>query len=241
MNLTNINTSVKGVFASIWKYREAFLIAAIAILIYLLVHKSNLPPSATTGDPATLKALKETKDKNGQLEVTISQQLVEKNQLGHTIDSLAKALKIKPRFIQGATIYITKIDTQYRDTGRIKLVVIGKDTVHIVQQHDHWVDISAFAYTNPKYYNLDHIDYQSRDSLWMVESYKNPLFGRPTYDVTLRSSNPYNHIIAGSSIKVREKVPWLVVGAGIMYQPFPVGTPWNVGIFAGYPIFTLKR
>ena len=242
MNLTNVNNSIKTGIAFVWKYREGVLIIAIGILIFLLLHKPGVSPSTGT-DPATLQALKETKDKNGKLEVTIQQNQVEKGQLGHTIDSLAAALKIKPKFIQGVTIFITKIDTIFKDTGSVKtkIVIIGQDTVHVVQQHNAWVDISAFAYTNPKKYDLDHINYQSRDSLWVVESYKNKLFKPTEYDITIRSSNPYNHIISGSSVKVREKKPWLVFGAGLMYQPFPVGIPWNVGIFVGYPIFTLKR
>jgi hypothetical protein len=45
----------------------------------------------------------------------------------------------------------------------------------------------------------------------------------------------------GSSYNVAEKVPWLTLSVGAVYNPFISGNKIGVGIMIGYPIFSLKR
>lgn len=244
MNLTTVLSSAKKGAAFLWINREIVMGVSIVVLIALLLHR---PPTVTNTvkiiDPLTLQQLNEQKDINGKLYVTIQQSILEKNQLGKLADSLAKALKIKPKFIIGATIVKVKIDTQYRDTGSTKIVVVNGDSIHLVQHHDPWLDITAFAYTNPKNWHLDHIDFHLTDSLYFIQTYKAPFLGfigRPIYEVIVKSANQSSHIIAGSSFTVRQKVPWLILGLGGGYQLLPVQS-YSLGIYVVTPIISLKR
>jgi hypothetical protein len=187
-------------------------------------------------NPLLLQQIKEMHDINNKLYAQVKVQVLDLQQVKKYNDSLAKALKLKPKYIKGATIFVVKDSIVYRDTGRI--VVINGDSVHKVSHHDQWVDIDAYAYPKGKF-NLDRIEYKSRDSLWLIRTTRTPLFGRPIDNLLIRSSNPNNTIVQGASYQVREKVPWLTVIAGGGYNPF--GNKVVVGVFAGVPIFSLKR
>lgn len=240
MNLQNLTTSGKKVVNYIWVHREALLIIIIAILLFFLLHRKPIPSTTVVVDPLTLDSLHQQRDLNGKLYAIIEQKIVDGKNQGHLIDSMAKALKIKPKTIDGATIVIHKTDTFFRDTGRVKLVLIGGDTAHVVQKHDAWIDISAYAFLNPKKFGLDSISFKFRDSLYFIETHKTHLFSPTEYQVIVKSANPYIQSIQGASYRVREKQPWLVLIAGGGYNLLPV-TTWSVGAYIGYPILSLKR
>ena len=65
-----------------------------------------------------------TKD-NAVLNVTLKEYKTIKTKDTEKIDSLLKAVKIKPKFVQGATV----INTVYKDTGSVK--VIYKDVIKL--------------------------------------------------------------------------------------------------------------
>lgn len=240
MNLSNLGSNIKKVFSYIWLNREAFLIIVIAILLFLLLHHKDIPSTTIVKDPLTLDSLKQQRDINGKLYAIIAQKIVEQNNQGHLIDSLAKVLKLKLKTVDGATIVIHKTDTFFRDTGRVKLVLIGGDTAHVVQKHDAWIDISAYAFLNPNKFGRDSISFKFRDSLYFIETHKTHLFSPTEYQVIVKSANPYIQSIQGASYRVKEKQPWLTLIVGGGYNLLPV-TTWSVGAYLGYPILSLKR
>ena len=241
MNLQNLVTSSKNVVNYIWTHREAVMIVIIAILLFFLLHHKPNPEQVIVKDPLTLDSLKQQRDINGKLYAVIAQKIVDERNQGHLIDSMAKALKIKPTTIQGATVVKIVVDTFWRDTGRVKLVLVGGDTAHIVQKHDSWVDIQAYAFLNPAKFGLDKIEFKYRDSLYFIETKKTHLFSPTEYDLIVRSASPYAKTVEGASYKVREKQPWLVLSAGVYYNPF--ATTWKFGpsLNLGYPILSLKK
>lgn len=240
MNLQNLFSDSKKVVNYIWVHREAVLIVMIAILLFLLLHRKPIPSSTVVQDPLTLDSLKQQRDLNGKLYTIIAQKIVESNAQGHLMDSLAKALKLKLKTIDGATIIIHKTDTFFRDTGRIKLVLISGDTAHVVQKHDAWIDISAYAFLNPNKFAKDSISFKFRDSLYFIETHKTHLFTPTEYQMIVKSANPYVQSIQGASYRIREKKPWLTLMVGGGYNLLPV-TTWSLGAYIGYPILSLKR
>src|ERR1700743_3325449 len=90
-----------------YKYRDALLLMACSILIYFVVKKPKtvLIP---TDNPVQLQQVQQFRDENGKLYAQISQQVLELSQAKAYNDSLAKALKLKPKYIQGVDIITTK-------------------------------------------------------------------------------------------------------------------------------------
>lgn len=240
MNLQSLTNDGKKVVNYIWIHREAVLIIIIAILLFFLLHRKPISSTTVVVDPLTLDSLHQQRDLNGKLYAIIAQKIVAMDDQGKIMDSLAKALKLKIKAIDAATIIIHKTDTFFRDTGRVKLVLIGGDTAHIVQKHDAWIDISAYAFLNPKKFFLDSISFKFRDSLYFIETHKTHLFAPTEYQVIVKSANPYIQSIQGASYRVREKQSWLTLILGGGYNLLPV-TTWSVGAYIGYPVLSLKR
>lgn len=145
-------------------------------------------------------------------------------------DSLARMLKLKPKFIKGQDIYITKTDTIFE---HLPVVYLQKDSTYKIEKKDGWIDVVAVIGKTQGYISVSGLDTITR-----VEEVKNPLIGRTTRKIYLRNASPYNKITEGMSFTVKEKIPCLTIG------PF-VGVTYNGKITAGisiqYPIVIFKK
>lgn len=169
-------------------------------------------------------------DKNGELQAKVSVLEVEYENNKRLIDSLSRALKVKPKQIKGIDKYIERVDTVLVDS---IVYIQGPDSV-VISKKDAWVNIKAVGKSDSSY-----IEYSSIDTITRVEVSKSPLFGRASTEIFLHNSNPYNKITNGSSFKIREKQIWLSLGPSIQFDPFTRKV--SVGISIQVPLIKFRR
>lgn len=200
----------------------------LGYIIYLL---NRTEPSDDLAVATAIKEAKYYKDANGRLVAKIQQQQLSENNMKKAVDSLAKALKVKPKYIQGQHTITTEIDTQFVE--KTIPVPYGKDTAYKVIKKDDWVDIEAVAGKD-----TGSIKLSIRDTISVTEVVKNPLIGRTTREILIRNANPYNITKSGYSYRIREKKTVISIGPylGIDFRGKP-----SVGIAAQFPIINIKR
>lgn len=189
------------------KYKDHILIGTVGVLFLFILftprHRSIEPPTKV------LKEVEHIKDVNEKLYAKLEQQVSERDK---TIDSLAKALKLKPKHIKGETKVVVRTDTAFID--RVTPIYTGSDTAYMVEKHDPWIDVVAVAGKDTGYISLSH-----RDTLTRVEVVKTYLL-RPTERfILLRNSSPYNKVQSGYSWTTKEKSPFITIGFGFSVVP----------------------
>lgn len=223
----------------VYEYRNAILFGVICILVFLMFYKRSTPPIAIASDNTDLmQQVKTLKDANNKAFAQIEQIVLSKQEAEKRADSLATALKIKPKMVQGVTVYTTKVDTFFSVVTSPVYLSSG-DTAYKVSKHDGYVDIDAVA---GKQFGT--ISYKSKDTVTRVEYVKKPflnlpIFGATTTQIDLRSANPYNTIISGYSWQQEEKRTWLSIGPSVEWNPFTKRV--DFGISAQLPIINFKR
>jgi hypothetical protein len=175
------------------------------------------------------------RDLAGHRWAVISAITVEKLEAQARADSMAKLLRIKPKYIKGQDIYISKTDTIWTKLpSTIMYSTEYKDTVYKVEKNDPYISVVAIA---GKLGGT--ISVKSTDTLTRVEVIRNPLIGRTTRKVYLRNSSPYNKITEGMSYTVKEKTAFLTIGPAIGYDF--IGKRPSVGVSIQYPLIKFKR
>lgn len=210
-------------------------IVVIFVLVIILWRKPRHNPGSVE-DRITVEQLDQLKDKNGFLWTLVKQKTIELDQASKDKDSLASALKIKPKWIKGRDVYISKADTIWKNLPTVVMYdTLNKDTMYVVTKKDAWVDIEAKASKKG-----GTISYSSIDTLNRVVVTKNPLFGRSTTTVYMNNANPYNTIKQGYSYIIKQKEVFLTIGPSISYNPLQK-SPVTIGISLQYPIIKFKR
>lgn len=186
-------------------------------------------------NPLLLKQVDSLRDANGKLYVQLEQRVYTQAQVTHLLDSVAKALGIRVKTIQGVEKVVIKLDTVYR-----KLPV---DTVYMnggvevgykIEKHDGWNDIVATILRDSS-----SISYKARDTLTRIEVVKNPLFGPTKRYIYQTNSNPAMRINQGASFIVKEKQPYLSIGPYLGYNPFTNKVDAGIGVMI--PLINLKK
>lgn len=228
-----------SLLTSINKYRDVLLLLAVGVLVYLLVQKPKSSIVQVT-NPLQLQQVQQMRDENGKLYAQISQQVLQLTQIQSFSDSLAKALKIKPKYIQGVDRVVTKDSVVYNNVPVEEAIITGEDNdssiVYTVEKHDPWTDIMAKI--NPSK-DTASIEYTSRDTLTRVQVAEAHLFSPTTYTVYMGNANPHNDIKEGASFQIKEKRTWLSVGPSIQYNPFTQKV--DVGISVQIPLIQFKK
>lgn len=208
---------------------KVFIVVGL-ILIGIIIYLLRREPVHTI-DKVAIEEARYYKDINGKLVAMIKQKDISESNMKQLADSLAKALKVKPKYIKGIDTYNSTIEIEYRDTS--STVLIGKDTAYKIEKHDPYVDIIAIAGKDSGSISL-----KMRDTLTRVEKVKNPLIGRTTREVLLRNASPYTTIQSGYSYTIKEKKVILGVGpyVGIDFRGQP-----SFGISIQFPIIQIKR
>lgn len=244
----SLNTSIQKVKSKalvLWpkvkqfwnRYKVVILCILCLILFFFLIRKRDPEIRVITKDNLDLlKKVEYLEDKNKNLWAEVKQIVVSKEEADIRNDSLAKALKIKPKFIKGQDIYVFKHDTTFITTSTT--VIRGKDTAYKVEKHDPYVDIVAVAGRDS-----GSINYSSRDTLTAIHVVKNPLIGRTTRTTYINNKSPYNRIVEGASFTTKEKKVWLSIGpsAHLNYNPFTQRVSGGIGISIQKPIIQFKR
>lgn len=223
---------IKSLSQFIWKYKDIFGLFLIIFLLYLLFKRPRPVVIPVAGKH--YEELVQERAKNGRLVAVINQWTVTKKELERENDSLARLLNIKPKHIQGATVYTTKIDTVFRDTSTVTVITELKDTTFIAEYEDAWVTQKAVVNKDSSRLYL-----AVRDTPVVFFTQKNPLFGKSKAEVKIYHSNPYIKAETGYSYKLRPKEPILVIGPGVGYDPF--GRRFSFNIQATVPLIKIKR
>ena len=231
-----MNLSIETISNSfIWKHRDIFLFFLCVFLIYFQLTHRPTTQTVVTDNPLQAQELKKVKDENGKLYAQITQTVLDKAIAEKLNDSLAKALKLKPKYIKGVDRVIAKDSIVYRD--RTTKIVEGEDTAYKIEFHDPWTDIVAVAGKD-----TGSIKQVQRDTITRVETEEggNGLFSKPIqHHVFLGNANPHVDINQGASFTVQEKKVWLTLGPYIGYD-FIQNKP-SVGVSVQIPIFQFKK
>lgn len=217
-------------------HKDVFYIIIIALLILfgfifirnqkkeVVIIDSNLPKYDSI--------LKVIEDRNGKLYTEISTLRVENRMFLAMVDSLAKALKVKPKVIQGEDRYIYEIDTVFNV--KPYPVLVAKDTAYKVTKQDDYINVSAIA--GP---TVGSISIQSVDTLIRIETSKTNIWGKTTDNVLIRNTNPYNKLQSGFSYSKIQKKTFLTIGPSVNYDPFR--NQFSAGLSVQYPLIQFKR
>lgn len=237
MSVGQLKAQTKGIISYIWAHREVVLLLTIAILIYFLAREGRTPTSSsnTSTDPLLLKQVAQLKDENGKYYAVIQQQQLAASQTVNIIDSLGRLLKVKPKYIKGATVYVKRDSIVFKDTGRI--VIIGVDTAIQFGKQDKWITARVQVFPSKPW--MDNLFLMHRDSLITVITHKQPLFGRPTDQVLIHSASPYSSITQGASFTIKEKQPFIDLGVGGYWNPFT--NKFGPMVYIGIPVIHLIK
>lgn len=219
------------------KCKTHILFIVIFLLLFIIFVMLRRPAKTKTmlkEDVQMLQKVKILQDRNQKDWTELKQYIIDVKTAKEINDSLAKALKKKPRFIKGRDVIITKSDTLW-----VKLPTTimynekEKDTVYTIRKKDDYIDVEAQV--GP---HFGQIHFSSIDTLTRLIIIHKSLFGKTTNSVYLSNKNPYNKITEGTSFTIKEKVPLLTVGPsiGINYNGKP-----TVGVSVQFPIFSIKK
>lgn len=204
----NYRLIVDKTLSFIKKYKDHFLIGVIFILLLLVIFLYRKPVIVPSEDITVFKQVEQMRDANNKLYAIIEQKTIDEKNKDKIVDSLSKALKIKPKFIQGEIKYSTQVDTQFI-TKSVYIPIRLGDTAYKVDKHDAWVDIEALAGPDTGWIRFSH-----RDTVTHVEVVKTHLFRSTERSIMINNSSPYSKITHGYSWTIQEKKPWLTVGVG---------------------------
>jgi hypothetical protein len=226
MNLSNIKISLK----------DGIFILIIAFLLYgttsLFLQNRSKEQQIETVKREYQDSLKTVRLENGQLASTINTVILERDTYKQSVDSIAKLLKLKPKYIKGddSYVYVNKIDTVVNT----EVVYVDKDSSYNFTYKDNWTTIKgAVNRLRAK------LSYLSVDTISRVETSKTTIFGKTIRKVILTNSNPNNKLQAGYSYTQKEKRTYLTIGPSIQYDPFT--NKVNFGFSVQYPLIQLKR
>lgn len=228
--------SLKEFLGNNWKLL-IILLTIILIGIELLRGCKYVSPVETkqVDTALSLHKVDTLRDKNDKLYATLEQKVYTQAQVNHLLDSLAKALGVKVKYIQGAERITVEVDTVYRNIPSHPIIIVhNKDTAFRVERHDGWNDIIATA--GP---DSGSIVFRSRDTITRVEMVKTPIIGATKRYVYINHANPYVKVDEGASFVIKEKQPWLSIGPYVGYDPF--SNRASLGLGVTFPIITLKR
>ena len=237
--LQKITSFIFNIYGKVYTFykqnKDAFYIILIIILItsaFLAYRNLQKGSNVVVEKPGYDSTLSKLLDRNKLLYSELQSVRIESTNFKKQVDSLANALKLKPKVIQGEDRYIFETDTVFTVVPQI--VYLGKDTVYRVSKQDNWVNITAYAGRN-----AGSISYSSVDTLIRVETSKTNIFGKTKDIVYLRNTNPYNNIKAGFSYTKVQKRAYLSLGPSVNYDPFM--NKFTVGVSLQYPLIQLKK
>lgn len=215
------------------KYKNwAIIILVITIVLLTCLRKRPVEPAIPDNTPI-LQRVDQIKDENDKLYAQVQQKVLENAIARKFADSLAKALRVKPKFVRGVDQYVYSVDTVFTVTPVVTYQ--NKDTAFTVRKKDLWVDIEANVRTRGQ----STLRFSSKDTLTRTEIVKTPLFGATTRYITIRNANPYNVVEKGYSWTVKEKRAWLTVGPYIGYDVLNMRP--SIGVSVQLPLIQLKK
>ena len=151
---------------------------------------------------------------------TLEKQITIKDKL---IDSMAKALKVKPKQIKGVDRIIIQVDTLLTT----KTVFLPSEDSSVISYKDSWVDIKAVG----KKEGSSYVNFRlTPDTTSLIRVEKKPLFKQPYTEVYVKHSNPYFNTSGASSLVIKEPKVLFSIGLVGGYDPFQNKAFIGIGI-----------
>lgn len=220
---------IKRIISFLNKYK--FIILIGIIIIFLFMHFYSVFSTHTDSLP-TYKPTIQGVDKNGNKYAEINSKAeVNNTTMQSLVDSLKIELKNKGK-VQSITQYIIKTDTVF---SKIK-IYIDTNSNFFLSKKDNYINIDATGNTLTK---EGTITVSSIDTTTNLITYKKHLFKNNEYNVILYNKSPYNKIVEGRFISIKEKKTLASISIQIGINPFT--TKLYYGIGASIPIFSIKK
>lgn len=232
LKITNLFQKIKSILKGCGYYILGAICVILLVLLTIVIKRHPKEITITRDNLDLLKKTDSITDLNGEYWRRIEGITIDLREAKLRNDSLARALKLKPKTIKGQDIYVSKTDTVFND---LKTIYVTSDSTYRISKKDGYVDITAIVGKN-----TGSIQYKGYDTLTRVEVVKNPLIGRSKRYVYLHNASPYNKIGAGMSYVTKEKDVWLSIGPSIQYNPLQ-NTKVTVGVSVQIPIIKFKR
>lgn len=141
--------------------------------------------------------VKHWKDETGKAHTTAKNILIDKLVLEQENIELARLLKIKPKQIQGKTIYTVITD-----------LIVKFDTVY----KDNYVEIKK---------TKDSLRISMKDTFTKTEYWKRKWFLAPKqYYTDISNVNPYVKVESIRMLTLKHKPPTFIIGGGLSFNPF---------------------
>ena len=171
---------------------SGFLIGT-AIIIILLIR--FLPQPAPTDNTRVIPPVQKIYIK-GEPYAVVNQEEISKRD--HIIDSLSKALKVKPKQIKGVDRIVTRIDTVLVDG---VITEESSDSIVITKEDAHVFIQAVKRKSDSAYINFR----LTPDTMDIVSVHKDPLFGRGYTKLMIHHTNKYFETTHGSSYRVQDR------------------------------------
>lgn len=202
------------------------------IVIYFAFFNKPTPPSLPIVDNSPLlEEVRRLKGENDQKTALVTQHSIEKAIARRLADSLAKALKTKPKYIMGVDKVIYQKDTVIN----VDTVFISKgDTAFYMKHTDPWISLVASSIRGRAQFSLS-----TYDTLNRTEIVKTPLFRRTTREIAVRNSSPYNKAQKAYSWVTKDPKTWLSIGPYVGYDILTQKP--SAGISVQYPLMQIRK
>jgi len=230
--LQAILKGAKTLWQFIFKYRGILSIIVILFLVWKLASRDNSPTPDNDEIALLRETLKMEKTRTGNQVAVLTQKAIDRDEFKKEAskykkerDSLAYLLKIKPKWIKGATTVTNKIDTQFVEKVVTITDPVDSSETFVAEHHDPWIDISARLGRD-----FGTIKVVARDSPYIVYTERRPFLGKVKSEVRVFSSSPYIQQGTGYSYTVKPKKLLLTAGPGIGYDPFSRKVTFNFSV-----------
>lgn len=215
------------------KYLIYVGICAFTVLFMYLFMRPRSTETLTQ-DPSLIPPAEVFTDKNGNQAALMKQYVSSLENSKMLIDSLSRALKIKPKQIKGVDRVVIDLDTVWKDSVIYVPYKVESDST-VISRKDAYIDILAVGKKKGSYIRLD----ITPDTLSRVEIRKNQFLRPPRTEIVLRHSNPYMNTTQGSSFVVENRKPWFSIGISAGYDV--INNKISLGPTVTVPIKTFYR
>lgn len=200
--------------------KKNVLVVAFSVLCTAALMKACNHPTVNRfqGNPLTLQPTNEYV-KDGVVHEVVKVRELTKEEMKVITDSIRRNTKGKPQ-IREVIRVVNTTDTVFRDLP----VVISGDTVQ-TSKVDSYVTARAIINTRTK---QGSIELKMRDTLTYTRTFKTHIFKSDEQTIDITNKNPYNKIVAGSAIVVKEARSVVVIGPGLTFNPVTRRLDWGI-------------
>jgi len=213
-------------------YWLRFIIWGVMLTCTILFVINLFPNKKNSGVNSSLVPTENYVDKSGNTRSDIVvKEVVDKKEFKRVTDSLKKLLKGRVS-ISGVTTAASVVDTYFQD---VPIYIDTTQDSFYLAKKDGYIDISVEGSIKT---NKAVISYASIDTTTTIIYTKKRFLASDIRKVNISNKNPYNKIIAGNSVELKQQKSLLVVGPSVTYSPF--NNKVSVGLSVTFNAFSIK-